>query len=486
MVEAFPKTANFRGFMEPVRVEADIHDLVIEGEIPPVLRNGSLYRLGPDASYPPLLGDDVGFNGDGMMRMFRFGEDKVDFKSRYVRTERFELEHAAGRALFGAYRNRYTADPSVRDKDAGTANTTPIWHGGKLLALKEDSLPVEVDPDTLETLGRYDYDGKYTAAFCAAHPRFDPDTGDMLFFGYNAKGDCTPDIAFYVANPAGEIIKEEWIVAPYASMLHDFAITENYVIFPIMPTTTDLARVQAGGDYWAWDGSKETHIGIMPRNGTAADLRWFRGPARWVYHFVNAYERGNQIIIDAAVSDRNYAMFIKDMEGKAGSPEETNPEFRRWTIDMSPGSDSFEESVLVPGFATLPIFDWRFSTKKHRYAFALSPTDPLAFRTKGSFMPPKTCVGRYDLDTGDFTRAQFPEDSSLEEPCFVARSPDAPEGDGYLLCVVDRFAENRIDLVAIDTADMEAGPVMTVKLPIRQRPAIHGAWISADARITQG
>ena len=154
----FPDTPTFTGFNQPRRIEADVFDLEVEGEVPAAL-NGAFYRCGPDPRYPPRLGDDININGDGMVTRFRFSDGHVDFRSRYVRTEKFRLESGARAALFGAYRNPYTDDPRVAGRDRTTANTNVVFHAGRLFALKEDGLPHELHPETLETLGRYDYGG---------------------------------------------------------------------------------------------------------------------------------------------------------------------------------------------------------------------------------------------------------------------------------------------------------------------------------------
>ncbi len=83
----------------------------------------------------------TGFNGDGHVSTFRFANGSVDFKSRYVKTQRLMTERKARKRLCGVYRNPYTDDPSVANIDRGAANTHIYWHGGKLIALKEDSLP---------------------------------------------------------------------------------------------------------------------------------------------------------------------------------------------------------------------------------------------------------------------------------------------------------------------------------------------------------
>ena len=63
----FPDVPTFRGFQAPGRFEGEVRDLeVVQGEVPSDL-NGAFYRVGPDPQYPPLLGDDIPLNGDGMV-----------------------------------------------------------------------------------------------------------------------------------------------------------------------------------------------------------------------------------------------------------------------------------------------------------------------------------------------------------------------------------------------------------------------------------
>src|SRR3990167_3992218 len=159
MTGPFPTSPSFSGYNAPSRIECDVYDLEVEGEIPADL-NGSWYRCGPDQQYPPHLGDDIYINGDGMISMFRIEDGHVDFKMRYVQTERWKAERAARRSLYGKYRNPWTDSPEVKGKSRGTANTTPVWHGGRLLVLKEDHVPMEVDPDTLATRGEFTWNGK--------------------------------------------------------------------------------------------------------------------------------------------------------------------------------------------------------------------------------------------------------------------------------------------------------------------------------------
>jgi carotenoid cleavage dioxygenase-like enzyme len=258
----FPDEPGFAGRFAPVRLEGEIRGVeVTQGEIPASLR-GTFYRVGADPAWPPFVERDFYFNADGMVAMFRFENGYCDFRSRYVRTPRFAAEREARRSLFGAYRNPFTDDPSVAGLSRGLANTNVYWHGGRLLASKEDSAPIQIDPDTLDTVGEFTWDGDLSSQTATAHPKIDPRDGSLVFFGYMAKGETTPDIAYYEADASGRIVHEAWFQAPYASMVHDWAVTENFVIFPIIPLTASLERLKAGGPIYVWDA------GSAARNGS--------------------------------------------------------------------------------------------------------------------------------------------------------------------------------------------------------------------------
>jgi len=188
----FPQTANFTGIFAPSGIEADVPRLdVVDGGVPQDLE-GAFFRVAPDPQFPPLAEDDIWFNGDGMVSRFGFRDGTVSLKQRWARTRKFEAERAAGKALFGAYRNPLTDDPSVAGEVRSTANTNVIVHAGKLLALKEDSPPVWMDPETLATIDPvYTFGGRMTSQTFTAHPKIDARTGEMLAFGYAARGLCT-------------------------------------------------------------------------------------------------------------------------------------------------------------------------------------------------------------------------------------------------------------------------------------------------------
>ena len=165
--------------------------------------------------------------------MFRIQNGHVDFKSRYPRTQRFKAQAAARKRLFGMYRNPFTDDPSVKGVSRGTANTHVVYHHGLLFSLKEDSPPVAMNPITLETVDDYyTFGGGFHSLTHTAHPKFDTATGEMISYGYEAKGMATDDVYVFSANAKGKITWETWVKVPYVGMVHDFAVSQKVHRFP--------------------------------------------------------------------------------------------------------------------------------------------------------------------------------------------------------------------------------------------------------------
>lgn len=275
----FPDTEVFRGFNQPCRLEADIFDLEVQGTVPTEI-NGTFYRVQPDHRFPPMFEDDIHFNGDGNITSIRIQNGHVDYKQRYVRTDRFLSETKARKNLFGKYRNPFTDSDTVRGIIRTTANTNIIFWRGVLLAMKEDGPPYALDPLTLRTIGRYDFDGQIQSPTFTAHPKFDPTTGEMICFGYEAGGngnDGSCDIVVYTINKYGHKTEEVWYQAPFCGMIHDCGISENYIVFPMTPLKCSLSRMQEGGNHWAWDPEESQWYGIVPRRGgKPSDIVWLR------------------------------------------------------------------------------------------------------------------------------------------------------------------------------------------------------------------
>jgi carotenoid cleavage dioxygenase-like enzyme len=460
MPEKFYDIPGFFGLVKPMRFEADVYDVEIEGEVPPEL-NGCFFRSGPVAFYPTIEDDNL-INGDGLVQKYAIADGHVDFSCRYVRTARYELERKARRRLFGKYRNPYTDDPSVADVDQrdNTANTNAIMHGGKLFALREDSLPTEMNPETLETIGTWNFGGKLEARSVTAHPKFDPVTGEWWSHGFFATGDVeSPDLCLQVINASGEMVRQHWFKGPYPGLTHDFAVTREHVIFPVMPLTTDMDRIKAGGDFYAYDPDLPCCYGIMRRDGDGSDMRWFKMPGAFMGHIMNAYSDGDKVFVDATISTGNGFPFFKDVKGEETAAEDAVATVSRLTFDLSKNASDFTIEPFAGAVGEMPRCDPRYSMSRYRYGFMMLP-DGLA---------------RLDWETGKLTKHQLIGGAS-GEPVFVPRSADAPEGDGFLMGVVTRFAENRADLVILDAQNLDGPPLAVAKLPFNAPKAFHGSW----------
>jgi carotenoid cleavage dioxygenase-like enzyme len=476
MTTPFPATQDFSGHNAPSRVECDIFDLVVEGTLPAEF-NGNWYRSIPDPQYPPRLGDDTYLSGDGMVSLFHFENGHVDFKMRYVQTERWKSERAARRSLHGLYRNPYTDDPSVRGKGRGAANTTPIYHAGRLFALKEDSRAWELDPRTLATLGEWNFGGRLRSQTMTAHPHLDPDTGEMYFFGYEAGGLATRDVAYCVADRNGELVREDWFEMPYCALMHDFAVTKEHVLFPGFPIVADLARMQAGGPHWAWEGERDTVVGIMPRDGRVNQMRWFRGPACSAFHFMNAFTEGSRVHADFAMTDVPVFQFIREAGGLHIRPDQLTGAIVRWTFDLGKPGDTIERQVLAPAGDLPRVAETQLMRDYAvgyyaRYDPGVGP--PVI---SGAVGPGFNALTRLEVKNGRMSTFAMQPLWTLQEHVHV---PSAVAGhEGYLAFVVDRHDENLSEVFVVEAEHLDRGPIARIKVPLRLRSAVHGNWVPA-------
>jgi carotenoid cleavage dioxygenase len=473
-------------FFAPQAFEADVIDCEVVGTVPAGL-NGAFVRVGGDWAYPPRHADDAVFNQDGYVSRFRFRDGKVDYKGRWVRTERYERNRAAGRQLYGYYRNPYDCEPEVAHVDEPwrntVANTSVEAHAGRLFALKEDARPTELDPVTLETKGLFDFGGAYASQTFTAHPKIDPVSGEMLAFGYEATGLASDDLFFYVIDREGQVTRETRLKVPYVSMVHDWAITERHVIFPVFGYVTSPERLRARKIHWEWDRRAPTMFGILPRDGDARDVRWFRGPERAIVHTFNARTEGDRVILEAPIFDTNPFPFFPFADGSKWDPAKSHSLIRRLTFDMNGKDDGYREEILFPGRPVVDLgrVDERFIGGDNRYAYTsfndeARPLDrarlgPGPHRVTNSY-------GVFDLKEGSMRSFFAGPTHSLQEVTFVPRGEDAAEGDGWLIGTASNLADMCTELVIVDAQRPEEGSIGRVILPFRSNVQVHGRWYS--------
>jgi carotenoid cleavage dioxygenase-like enzyme len=473
MSRPIPSVTFLEDNFAPWSMEGEARDLAVEGEIPREL-HGAYYRNGPNPQFAPR-GRYHWFDGDGMIHGFFFENGSCDYRNRWVRTERFASERAAGRALFGGLAEMTAGDPEAEGISSNAANTNIVWHGDKLLALWEAGPPHELDPVTLETKGPWDFEGKLVRkidpalagnddgivpGIMTAHPKMDPDTGEMLMFAYSP---IPPHLTYTVVDREGRLVRSEEIDVPFASMMHDFIATESHVIFPVFPAAFDLEAIEQTGSALVWRPDLGTHIGIMPRDGGNADVVWIESDPCYVFHPMNAHSEETRIIAEVARYPR------LPLFGVEGAEPAT---LHRWTIDLVSGS--IKEEPLDDSPVEFPRFDERFAGKAYRHGYSGGGANPVSDEFDSG--PGFDSVFHYDLETGARKAHTLPPGDSLGEPVFVPRSADAAEGDGFVLVLAYRAAEKRSDLLVLDAQNVDGAALATVKLPHRVPYGFHGNW----------
>ena len=474
MAEPFFEHPYLTGHHAPVRFEADAPDLIVEGEIPDDL-SGIFYRNGPEPLYPPREGDYHWFDGDGMVYVFEIGEGRVSMRNRWVKTDKFVMEKEAGKRLFGLFGNPMTADPSTQGKRYNTANTNIIMHGGQLLALMEGAPPVALDPRSLETLGEQQYGGVVTSSF-SAHPKIDYATGEMINTGAAIHGFTGPaELRYDIITADGKPRKTEIIPMPHFSLMHTFLLTENWAIFPFIPIDTDLQRFMAGGPMTAWVNDRPTKIAIMPREGTADQIKWFEYEPRHMFHELNVWEEDGKIIADVAAA--NGTALFPDETGVRRTHGDTQQSLRRWTIDPNANTSWLKEETLNDRDIQFPRPDYRLMTRKSRVSFANINLNSRDGRVEGM-----DAVLRFDTVSGKEDVWHFGKGASAGEVVFAPRMGSTDEADGYAMTLVHPANSSTTELVIFRAEDIAAGPIARVHIPFRVPSGFHCNFYASDNR----
>ena len=464
--EPSPARANdpfLQGFYAPEHFEHDVHDLKVDGELPKTLI-GTLYRNGPNPQFPPR-GPYHWFDADGMIHAFHIENGRVSYRNRWVRTPRWLAEHVAGKSLFGGFTNPGLSDPRAADIDSGTANTNIVWHARRLMALQEGSPPFLIDPASLDTKGTETYGGRAPGPF-TAHPRIDAQTGELIFFGYAAKGPHTPFVSLHVADKNGTITRSEMLQIPFAAMIHDFVVTKNWIVVPVFPLTDSLERTRSGLPPFAWEPDRGTHIAFVPRNGSVDGVRWATLPACYVYHFMNHYDAADgKVVMDAM----KYAVapLFPLPDGSPSSKTEPTATLFRWTFDLAGRDIGFKEQQLDDLAGEFPRFDDRVCMADYRHGWTLAFNGPEL--TQNGLV-------HHDLKAGKRTVWKAGSRDGLSEPVFVPRAADAAEGDGWILAAIYRGSEERSDLCVFEATDIAKGPIALAHLSSRVPAGFHGNW----------
>jgi carotenoid cleavage dioxygenase len=447
------------GHLAPVHDELDVAGLRVSGDLPPGLR-GSFLRNGANPAFPPLGRYHV-FDGDGMVHGLELdGEGGARYRNRWVRSAGFLAEQRAGHALFGGLSDfRLPPDDVLAEVGPmkNTANTHVVRHAGRILALMEAAKPVELTPE-LETVGEHDFGGLLKGPM-TAHPKADPTTGELVFFGYSP---VPPFLRVHSADAEGRLTWSTEVELPRAVMMHDFVVTPTKVVLFDLPAVFDLDAMLSGGEGIRWEPGNGARIGVLERGAAGDTIAWIEVDPFWVFHFLNAHDDGDAVVVEGCRASRLNTTF-----GDTPLTEPVPPLLHRWHIDPVSGSVKDEPLDDRPG--DFPRVDERFGGLD-------APAGYLArSRDWGVDEVDFDGVVRLDLRTGSRTVATYGADAVGGEPVF-APDPDAADGtSGWVLSWVhDRVADESA-VVVLDGGSLDE--VARVHLPRRVPFGFHGSWL---------
>ncbi|MEJ5254519.1 MAG: carotenoid oxygenase family protein [Acidimicrobiales bacterium] len=450
-----------RGNYAPVSDELDTGELPVTGTIPEALA-GAFMRNGPNPAFPPL-GRYHLFDGDGMIHAVELAGGRARYRNRFVESRGLLAERRAGRALFGGLSEFVMPDPELASEVGlfkNTANTNVIRHAGRYLALMEGCPPTEITRD-LRTIGEFDFDGRLVGAM-TAHPKWDPLTGELLFFGYSP---VPPFLRYHVADATGCLVRSIELDLPAPVMMHDFVVTERFAVFFDLPAVFDLSAMTSGGPFVRWEPSNGARIGILPREATSGDeIRWFEIEPCYVFHFLNAWDDGTVVTVDGCRAPRLPIAF-----GDEQLDEPAHPVLHRWTVDLDRGVVTDEQ--LDDRAGEFPRLNMHRSGMPNRYGYLAASanweTDTVRFNG----------VVKYDLRSGRTTVHDFGEHAESGEAVFAADPEGSAEDDGWLLTFVYDRRNDTSDLVILDARALDEEPVARVHIPRRVPFGFHGNWM---------
>jgi carotenoid cleavage dioxygenase-like enzyme len=442
------------GNFAPINTEISTDTLEVIGELPPDL-SGMFVRNGPNPQWSPI-GQYHWFDGDGMLHGVQISNGKATYHNRYVRTRGWNIEHEAGKAVWSGL-----LEPPQMDNPHGlwknTANTAPVWHNGKLLALWEGGAPHHINIPDLATVGEYTYNDKLVSAF-TAHPKVDPVTGEMMFFGYGFE---PPYLQYGVVSTQGELLKTVPVEIPMVVMMHDFAITENYTIFMDLPLTFSMERMQRGEPMMMFESDRPSRFGIMPRHGDNSSIRWFECPPCYVFHTLNAYEAGDEVVLIACRMNSTSILMAKNPLGE-------KPFLHRWCFNLSTGTVTEEQLDDVQG--EFPRVNENLLGRKTQYGYV----GKMANHQNPLF----DGVIKYDFVNGKSQTHEFGKHRYGGEAVFAPCPHSTAEDEGWLVTFVYDESSQTSEFVVINAQDMTSEPVARVMIPQRVPYGFHGTWIS--------
>lgn len=483
------------GPFQPMRFEATVEECIVsQGEIPPDLAGG-FYRTGPTWKRPTKQGPNPISLMDGMVQGLVIRDGRADFRNRWIRTPKYLLEEKHGRGMFewidggfGDWRD-YGYGEVVRDEHTsgvpqGMSGINIFPFAGELVASGEQGgPPIAIDPITLETRGIVPWSSKLTTglhtptcfgdADLAAHPKWDHDTGTL--YGWNYR-DRPPYVTIHVIHPDGTVDTRDIDDAPYNTVAHDIWLTPEWIVMPFQPFTLDQKQIteqQLG--IWGWDETLPIVLGLIPRHDIHGKIRWIDTdlPPQYIMHTMSANVEDDTLTLDGPIFNRPPFPFAQDFavgDEVALYFSVARSFLGRWTVDLRTGKTVSEQLSDRP--SELPKVDERHYGKGYTWGFQVGGV----VKRNGMSMNSLVLTNMKTLSEQVY-QIRAGEPAAVLEATFAPRTPDSPEGDGYIIVPVSWWGEKRGEYLIFDTDDITKGPICTIELPFALGWTPHGHWM---------
>ncbi len=459
------------GVWQPQQREYDAWDLDVIGTIPDDL-DGVYIRNTENALFPPIKRYHP-FDGDSVLHAISFQNGEARYANRFVRTDGFIAEQEAKRSLWAGI----TEHPSNAIAESGwgartmmkdNASTDVIVHNGVALAsFFQCGELYQLDPLTLTDLGKATWAGRFPADGVSAHPTLDEHTGELMFFNYSA---TEPYMHYGVLDAEGTLVTYIDIPLPGPRLPHDIAITEHWSILNDLPLFWDPQALADGYYSNTFRRDLPSRFALVPRHGTTDDIRWFDAAPTFVLHWINAYEDGDEVVLDGFFQHNPTARGV-DREAYEHKGFETldmnvlQARAHRWRFNLVTG-ETTEES-LSDRCCEFPMINGRHVGRRHRYSYnARCATGLFAFDG----------LIKHDLDTGVEEVVEFDPGVFVSETVMAPRNGSAAEDDGYLVTFTSDVVNDWSECVILDAARVNDGPVARIRLPERICSGTHSTW----------